>query len=87
MLKMFLDSYISMITQRIRQSDLPDWLKTQVNTSIMPISYKGYTILKISVNSGDMPVWYNDKLYIRDGLGNFNGAEGSYVESVYRLFK
>ncbi len=82
-----LDSYISMITQRIRQSDLPDWLKTQVNTSIMPISYKGYTILKISVNSGDMPVWYNDKLYIRDGLGNFNGAEGSYVESVYRLFK
>ncbi|MFK9118338.1 DUF262 domain-containing protein [Peribacillus castrilensis] len=81
-----IDDYISMVTHKIRQSKLPEWLKTQVNTSVKPKSYKDFTVLIINVYSGEMPVWYNSKLYTRNGSGNYSSQEESYVDSVFKLF-
>lgn len=81
-----LDDYISFITQKIRNSELPDWLKAKINTSITPITYKGFTVLMIEVVSGDQPVWYKDVLFIRDGA-SCRAVSGEEVNSVYNLFR
>lgn len=81
-----LDQYISSITQKIRESKLPDWLKLKVNTSITPITYKGFTLLMIEVVAGNEPVWYKDNLYIRDGASCKELKGGSEISSVFGLF-
>lgn len=81
-----LDQYISYITQQIRHSELPDWLKTQVNARITPITYHmKYTVLMIEVAAGDKPVWYKENLWIRDGTSCIK-VEGSDISSVFKLF-
>ncbi|MCY9591587.1 GmrSD restriction endonuclease domain-containing protein [Paenibacillus chitinolyticus] len=85
-----LDNYVSMIIQGIRNSDLPERLKTQVNSTIEPIKFKEKTVLRITVRCGENPVWYQGKLYIRDGFSNYRGvssSESEYIDSVYSLFK
>ncbi|VEP15732.1 hypothetical protein H1P_3640005 [Hyella patelloides LEGE 07179] len=62
-----LDDYILFISRKIRSSQLPEWLKTQVNTNLIPINYKDCTVLMIKVEAGNEPAWYKNKLYIRDG--------------------
>jgi hypothetical protein len=83
-----LDDYVLFITRKIRESNLPDWLKTEVNSSLNPITYSGKTVLMFEISSGSEPVWYKDKLYIRDG--NEKRAQeisGAQVNAVYNLFK
>lgn len=83
-----LDDYILFITRKIRDSELPDWLKTSVNTNINPITYSGYTVLMIEINAGNEPVWYKNKLYIRDGNEKKSQeVSGAQVAAVYSLFK
>lgn len=63
-----LDDYILSISRKIRDSKLPEWLKTAVNTNLTPITYRDHTVLMIEVKAGDQPAWYDGKkLYIRDG--------------------
>ena len=38
--KVSLDGYILFISRKIRNSQLPEWLKTQVNTNLTPINYR-----------------------------------------------
>ena len=81
-----LDKYISYITQQIRHSKLPNWLKTQVNARITPITYHmKYTVLMIEVAAGDEPVWYKNDLWIRSGTSCIK-VEGSDINSVFKLF-
>lgn len=80
-----LDQYISFITEKISKSELPDWLKTSVTKSIIPISYFGYTVLMIKVVSGSEPVYYKENMYIRDG-SSCKEISGSAVAAVYKLF-
>jgi hypothetical protein len=81
-----LDEYISNITEQIRHSELPDWLKRQVNARITPITYHmKYTVLMIEVAAGDQPVWYKENLWIREGT-SCKKVEGSNTNSVFKLF-
>lgn len=83
-----LDDYILFITRKIRDSELPEWLKTSVNTNVNPITYSGNTVLMLEINAGTEPVWHNNKLYIRDGNEKKSqGVSGSQVAAVYSLFK
>ena len=67
---------------------LPEWLKTSINTSINPITYSGNTVLMIEITSGNEPVWYKEKLYIRDGNEKKSQeVSGAQVAAVYSLFK
>ncbi|MBD2303993.1 hypothetical protein H6G17_00460 [Chroococcidiopsis sp. FACHB-1243] len=62
-----IDDYILYISRKIRNSQLPEWLKTAVNTNLTPITYMEHTVLMIMVKAGNEPAWYGNKLYIRDG--------------------
>ena len=84
--KVSLDRYITFITEHIRNSELPDWLKIYVNTNITPVTYRGYTVLIIKVKSGSEPVWYKDRLFVRDG-SNCKEVKGKDTAAVYNLFK
>lgn len=83
-----LDDYILSISRKIRESKLPEWLKTSVNTNLTPITYMDYTVLMIEIKAGDEPAWYGDKLYIRDGHEKKpQEISGEQIAAVYNLFK
>ena len=83
-----LDDYILFITRKIRDSELPEWLKTSINTNVNPITYSGSTVLMIEINAGIEPVWHKNKLYIRDGNEKRpQEVSGAQVAAVYSLFK
>ena len=80
-----LDNYLNNIYSEIRNSDLPDWLKTQLNSGAIPLTYRGFTVLMIMIRAGKEPVWHNGKMYIRDGP-NCMEVIGPKIGSVYALF-
>lgn len=83
-----LDEYILFITRKIRDSELPEWLKTSINTNVNPITYSGNTVLMLEINAGTEPVWHKNKLYIRDGNEKKSQeVSGAQVAAVYALFK
>ncbi len=83
-----LDDYILFISRKIRNSQLPEWLKTQVNTNLTPISYSNYTVLMMKIEAGNEPAWYKNKLYIRDGHEKqAQEKSGEQISAVYNLFK
>ncbi|MDJ0743319.1 MAG: putative DNA binding domain-containing protein [Xenococcaceae cyanobacterium MO_167.B27] len=83
-----LDDYILFISRKIRDSQLAEWLKTQVNTSLTPINYSNYTVLMIKVQAGNEPAWYKNKLYIRDGHEKqAQEKSGEQISAVYNLFR
>jgi hypothetical protein len=82
------DDYILFITRKIRDSELPEWLKTNINTNANPITYSGNTVLMLEINAGAEPVWYRNKLYIRDGNEKKpQEVSGAQVAAVYSLFR
>ncbi len=82
------DYYILSISRKIRDSELPDWLKTQINTSLTPITYETHTVLMLEVCAGTQPVWYKNKLYIRDGHEKQpQELSGAQIDAVYHLFR
>ena len=83
-----LDNYILFISRKIRNSQLPEWLKTQINTNLIPINYQDYTVLMIKIEAGNEPAWYKNKLYIRDGHEKqAQEKSGEQISAVYSLFK
>jgi hypothetical protein len=80
-----LDNYLNIIYKEIRNSDLPEWLKTQLNTGAIPLTYRGFTVLMIKIKAGKEPVWHKGKMYIRDGP-NCMDVVGPKIGSVYALF-
>ena len=83
-----LDDYILSISRKIRDSKLPEWLKTAVNTSLTPLTYMEHTVLMIEIKAGNEPVWYGDKLYIRDGHEKKpQEVSGGQTAAVYNLFR
>lgn len=80
-----LDQYISYITSRISSSNLDSALKTRITKDITPITYHGHTVLMITVTSGSEPVYFNEKLYQRDGA-NCVEVVGSRQRDIYKLF-
>ncbi|GAB4375229.1 MAG: DUF262 domain-containing protein [Elainellaceae cyanobacterium] len=83
-----LDQYVLFISRRIRDSQLPEWLKTSVNTGLTPITYMEHTVLMIEVKAGDQPAWYGNKLYIRDGHEKKpQELSGEQINAVYSLFR
>lgn len=86
--KTSLDDYILFVSRKIRDSKLPEWLKTSVNTNLTPITYMEHTVLMIEVKAGNEPAWYGDKLYIRDGHEKKSQeVSGGQISAVYNLFK
>ncbi|MBE9248458.1 DUF262 domain-containing protein [Dolichospermum sp. LEGE 00240] len=83
-----LDQYILQISRKIRDSKLPEWLKTSINTSLTPITYHDHTVLMIEIHAGREPVWYDNKLYIRDGHEKQSQElSGEKISAVYSLFQ
>ena len=83
-----LDDYILFLSRNIRDSKLPEWLKTVVNTNLTPITYMDHTVLMIEAKAGDKPAWYGDKLYIRDGHEKKpQEVSGEQIAAVYNLFR
>jgi predicted HTH transcriptional regulator len=83
-----IDDYILFISRKIRNSELPEFLKTQINTSLLPINYMNYTVLKLTVKAGDSPVWYKEKLYIRDGHEKQPQEQSAeQINAVFSLFR
>ncbi|MGB3188185.1 MAG: DUF262 domain-containing protein [Limnoraphis sp.] len=83
-----LDDYLYFISRKIRDSELPEFLKTQINTDLVPINYMDRTVLKLTIKAGDNPIWYKEKLYIRDGHEKKSQEKsGEQIDAVYRLFR
>lgn len=80
-----LDDYISFITKKISDSSLPSDLRTKISKSITPITYHGMTILMIEVQCGIEPVYFNDKMYQRDGA-NCVEVKGAKQGEIFKLF-
>ena len=80
-----LDQYISYITSRISSSTLDSYLKTRITKGITPITYHGHTVLMIKVTCGMEPVFFDEKLYQRDGA-NCVEVTGSKMSDIYKLF-
>ena len=80
-----LDQYISYITGRLSASNLEASLKTRITKDITPITYHGHTVLMISVSSGSEPVYFEEKLYQRDGA-NCVEVVGSKQKEIFKLF-
>jgi hypothetical protein len=80
------DQYVSYITSKISNSNLESSLKTRITKGITPITYHGHTILMIIVNCGTEPVYFDDKLYQRDGA-NCVEVTGSKQTEIYKLFR
>lgn len=81
-----LDEYIGNIIQRLDNSMLPEKLKRQVISDSSPITYHGRTVLMFVVKDIGEPIWYNDKLFIRDGA-SCREVKGEKTKGVYALFK
>ncbi len=83
-----LDDYILSISRKIRNSELPESLKTQINTSLTPITYEEYTVIMLEIKAGTEPVWYKNKLYIRDGHEKKpQELSGEQINAVWNLFR
>ena len=80
-----LDDYISFITSKISTSDLPSELKSRISKAITPINYNGMTVLMIEVECGTEPVYFNDKMYERDGA-NCKEVIGARQADIFKLF-
>lgn len=83
---MSLDNYISFITSKISDSNLPSELKTRISKSLTPINYHGMTVLMIEVECGTEPVYFNENMYERDGA-NCKIVKGSKQAEIYKLFR
>ncbi len=83
--KVTLDSYIAEITRRLSVSELDAGLKTRVTKDLTPITYHGNTVLMIKVVCGVEPVYFDDKLYQRDGA-NCVEVKGSKQKEIFKLF-
>jgi hypothetical protein len=81
-----LDQYISFITNKISSSNLESDLKMRITKEITPITYHNHTILMITVTCGTEPVYYEDKLYQRDGAHCIE-VTGSKQKDVFKLFQ
>jgi hypothetical protein len=80
-----LDQYISYITNLINTSNLDSSLKTRITKDLTPITYHGHTILMIKVSTGLEPVYFEDKLYQREGA-NCVEVVGAKQKDIYKLF-
>ncbi len=80
-----IDEYISEITSKISESELPNDIKVQVTKNITPITYSDRTVLMIEVKSGNEPIYYKECMYIRDGAKCVE-VKGSKQGSVFKLF-
>ena len=80
-----LDQYISFITNKISTSNLETNLKTKITKEITPITYHNHTILMITVTCGNEPVYFDEKLFQRDGA-NCVEVTGSKQKDIFKLF-
>lgn len=80
-----LDQYISYITNKISNSKLDTTLKTRITKDITPITYHDHTLLMIIVTCGLEPVYYEEKLFQRDGA-NCVEVTGSKQKEIFKLF-
>lgn len=80
-----LDQYISFITTKISNSELDSTLKTRVTKDLTPITYHGQTIIMIKVTCGEEPVYFDEKLFQRDGA-NCVEVTGSKQKDIFKLF-
>jgi hypothetical protein len=80
-----LDQYISFITSKISDSKLETGLKVKITKDITPITYGMQTILMIVVKCGVEPVYFEEKLYQRNGA-KCEEVLGSKQREIFKLF-
>jgi len=81
-----IDDYITFITNKISNSDLPADLLKRISKAITPITYHNKTVLMIEVECGIAPIYYKDLMFQRDG-SNCKEVKGAAQGDVFRLFQ
>lgn len=80
-----LDQYISFITSKISDSNLDASLKTRITKEITPITYHNKTVIMLKITCGTEPVYFEDKLYQRDGAKCIE-VTGAKQKDIFKLF-
>jgi len=84
-MKMTIERYPEKIVNHIRNSELPEPLKTQVLTQIDTVTYKNYTIVRIKVPTQSQMSFVGDEAYTREGNQTIK-IEGKKIVAVNSLF-
>jgi len=84
-MKLTIESYLEKIVNHIRNSELPDPLKTQVLTQIDTVTYKNYTIVRIKVPTQSQMSFVGEEAYTREGNQTIK-IEGKKIVAVNSLF-
>lgn len=61
------DKYIRAIKAEIEKCPIDDYTKTTIQQNMKFVSYYGHTVLIIELESGDSPIYFDNKIFIRKG--------------------
>lgn len=61
------DKYIRAIKAEIEKCPIDDYTKTTIQQNMKFVSYYGHTVLSIELESGDSPIYFDNKIFIRKG--------------------
>lgn len=81
-----LDDYIAIITLSIKQSAIPEPLKTQVLTSIDVITYSGLSVIRITIPPQRTPSFLNNKCFVRHSANTIELTNLEEIAAVTQKF-
>jgi hypothetical protein len=81
-----LDDYIAIITHSLKQSKIPEPLKTQVLASIDVITYAGLSIVRITVPSQTAPSFLDNRCFIRHAANTVELTKLDEIAAVTKRF-
>ena len=80
-----LEEYVKILTNAINKSELTDPLKTQVLTKFDTISYKGHSVIRITVPAQTQVSFVGDKAFTREDSSTVE-VKGPKLLAVSELF-
>lgn len=84
-LKGRLEDYLRIVSDAITRSDLSEPLKTQVCSSIDVLTYRGFSVVRISIPRQTSVSFVGDDCYYRNGTSTVK-ATARQISSITRLF-
>lgn len=81
-----LDDYVAILTQSIRDSAIPEPLKSQVLTSIDVITYSGHSVVRISVPTQKGPSFFDNRCFVRHAANTVELTKLDEISAVTQKF-
>jgi len=85
-LKLALDKYVNIIENAISKSALSEPLKTHARTGMDVISFKGMSVLRITIPAQTAASFVGDLCFYRTGSSTVE-AKGPQIAAIAKLFK